>query len=123
MLIPEDVAKLARVYKDHLPLIQEFVADALELVDSQGLTELWVESYSQPVPRVGITPLKNGRIGTMIWAPPINHFNEVLAFLRHKDIGLFRVPGESVGRIDGILFNEQDIETLRALHGLLEGPE
>jgi hypothetical protein len=120
MLIPEDVGKLLEVYEDHRGLISEFVTDVLALVDAQDLTELWVESYSQPEPRVGITPLKNERVGTMIWVPPIPEFDQLLAFLRHKDINLFRVPGESVARIDGIRFLEADFVVLRTLKSLLE---
>ena len=121
MLISEDVVKLLEVYKDHRDLIGEFVTDALALIDAQGLTELWVESYRQPEPRVGITPLKDDRVGTMIWVPPIEDFAQLLAFLRHKDINLFRVPGESVGRIDGIRFITDDFVTLRSLKGILDG--
>ena len=121
MLLPADVLKLLEAYQAHRGLISEFVADALALVDAQDLTELWVESYSQPEPRVGITPLKDGRVGTMIWVPPIEHFAQLLAFLRHKDINLFRVPGESVGRIDGIRFIEDDIDVLRTLSVILGG--
>lgn len=119
MLIREDVLKLLEVYKDHRDLIGEFVSDALALVDAQGLTELWVESYSQPEPRVGITPLKDERVGSMIWVPPIEQFDQLLAFLRHKDINLFRVPGESVGRVDGIRFIDADFVTLRTLNTIL----
>lgn len=120
-MLRDDVLKLAKIYAEYLDLIREFISDALALVDGQELTELWVEQYEQPNRRIGVTPLKNGRIGTMLWSDDIADFDQILAFFRHKDINLFRVPGESVGRVDGILFNEQDIATLRTLDKILEG--
>ena len=118
-MLHEDVVKLIDAYKDYRGLLSEFVSDVLTLIDAQDLSSLWVESYSKPEPRVGITPIKNDKVGQMIWVPPIEDFDQILAFLRHKDINLFRVPGNSVGRIDGIQFIEPDFVTLRILKPLL----
>jgi len=119
MLIPDDVKALCEHYKEHVPVIAELVNEAIALVDSQGLTELWIEEYSEPAPSMGITPIKNGRVGVMEWAPVIKGFDQILAFLRHKDIGLFRVPGESIGRVDGIKLSGPDFIVLRDLADIL----
>jgi hypothetical protein len=102
---------LAVHYKDHLPMIREFVNDVLAWHD-QGINELWVERYDQPEKRIGITPLKNGRVGQMAWAPDINGFPEILAFLRSREINCFRVPGASTGCVDGIAFRDDDFKKL-----------
>lgn len=119
MLIPDDVRTLCGYYKEYVPVIAELVNEAIGIIESQGLTELWIEEYSEPEPSMGITPIKNGRVGVMVWAPVIKGFDQVLAFLRHKDIGLFRVPGESIGRVDGIKLSGPDFIVLRDLADIL----
>lgn len=113
MLIPEHVARLNAHYQQYMPLIREFVQDALAIVDAQGLTELWIEQYEEE--GIGITPIKNGRCGHMTWAPNIEHFDEILAYLRSPEIQCFKVPNESIGRIDGIRFSWDDIKKLQQL--------
>jgi len=119
MLIPDDVKVLCKHYEQYVPVIRDLVTEANAIIESQGLTELWIEEYSEPEPSMGNTPLKNGRVGVMVWAPVIKEFDQVLAFLRHKDIGLFRVPGESIGRVDGIRLSGPDFIVLRDLADIL----
>jgi hypothetical protein len=119
VLIDSHVVHLSVHYKDHIRTICEFVSEVLAWQRSQGLTELWVEQYDKPERQIGITPLKNGLIGQMVWVPDIEGFTEVLAFLRSREVNCFRVPGESTGCIEGISFQADDFSKLDQLAQIL----
>jgi hypothetical protein len=119
MLIPEDVLKLASVYEKHMDVITEFVQEASALLKDLDADELWVEEFADNPP-IQISALKEKRV---IWkneAEAIPHFNQILAFFRHKDIGMGQKPGHALGRKDGILFAGVDIDHMRQLADILE---
>lgn len=119
MLIDSHVVHLSVHYKDHLHTIHSFVNEVLAWQRGQALTELWVEQYDKPKREIGITPLKDGLVGQMVWVDDIEGFTEILAFLRSREINCFRVPGESTGCIEGISFRADDFAKLDQLAQIL----
>jgi len=119
VLIANHIVHLAVHYKDHLSTIRVFVAEVVAWQKRDGLTELWVERYTQPKNQIGVTPLKDGRVGQMVWVDDIENFTEILAFLRSREVNCFRVPGESTGCVDGIVFRDDDFRKLADLSNIL----